>query len=322
MNLAERYPATLELAQAYSIHAPVMSLVPIISRGIAYAQQSNAIYKSLGDLWGQGQSSSFHGMVLYAGARFEEALEKFREAARLLERTGDYWELNIARYHISNTLHRLGDLPAAVAEAKRVHRSGLELGDVQATGICMHVWVQASGGQVDPEVVRVELDRQREDIQVTAQVMMSEGVRLLAQDRAEEAADFFDRAYRVAEKAGVRNAWTYLLLAWRATALRRQAEKNRDLTPERRDGLLNLARKVAKKAVKIARTFPNDLPHALRESGLIAAMQGRLTYARRCLDESLAVAEQQKEVRIRERLRQAESVCKEGWPRQGEIVDA
>ncbi len=127
MNLAERYPPTRALAQAYSIHAPVMSLVPYINRGIAYAQKSFLIYHSLGDLWGQGQSQNFHGMVFYVASRFEEGLEKFRAAERLLERTGDLWEVNIARCHSANCLYRLGDLPGAVTEASRVHRSGLEL---------------------------------------------------------------------------------------------------------------------------------------------------------------------------------------------------
>src|SRR5262249_2259775 len=71
MNLAEQYPPTAELAQAYSIHAPVMHLIAKFSRGIAYAQKSYAIYKSLGDLWGQGQSLHFHGHVFYAASRFE-----------------------------------------------------------------------------------------------------------------------------------------------------------------------------------------------------------------------------------------------------------
>jgi two-component system sensor kinase len=37
----------------------------------------------------------------------------------------------------------------------------------------------------------------------------------------------------------------------------------------------------------------NDLPHALRESGLVAALQGQVRKARQYLDESLAVAERQ-----------------------------
>ncbi|TMQ31201.1 MAG: hypothetical protein E6K70_23045, partial [Planctomycetota bacterium] len=76
MNLAERYPPTPELAQAYSEHAPAMSLIPYFRRGIAYAQKSLAIRKELGDLWGQGQSLHFYGVVLYASSRFHECIEK------------------------------------------------------------------------------------------------------------------------------------------------------------------------------------------------------------------------------------------------------
>src|SRR5690606_12644805 len=45
-NLAERYQPTLELAQAYSEHAPAMTLIPYYSRGIRYAQKSLEIRKS------------------------------------------------------------------------------------------------------------------------------------------------------------------------------------------------------------------------------------------------------------------------------------
>jgi two-component system sensor kinase len=293
INLAERYPPTLELAQAYSIHAPVMSLIPYVSRGIAYAQKSNAIYKSAGDLWGQGQSLHFHGIVLYVASRFEECIEKCRDAERMLERMGDYWEVNIARYHRARSHYRLGDLRAAVVEAKRIHQSGLEIGDVQASGVCLDIWVQASGGQVHPETLQTELRRPREDVQVSAQVMLAEGVRLFMLDRVEEAAKVFEIAHQTAEKAGVKNAYVFPLRSWLASALRRQAEKTSHWTPGTRQELLKRARKVARKALKVARTFQNDLPHALRESGLIAAMQGSIGKARKHLDESLAVAERQ-----------------------------
>jgi two-component system sensor kinase len=293
MNLAECYPPTLELAQAYSIHAPVMSLVAYFNRGIAYAKRSFAIYQSLGDLWGQGQSNNFHGMVLYTASRYEEAIEKLHEAVRLLGRTGDYWEVNIARVHIANSLYRLGDLAGAVAEAKRIHQSGLELGDVQATGICLDVWAMASGGQVNPDALRTELQRPREDAQVASQVIFADGVRLFRSDRAEEAAVLFERSYQVAAEAGVVNAWIVPHRSWLASALRRQAEKASPWMPARRTALLDRAWQAARKALKVARTFQNDLPHALRECGLIAAMQGSLRLARRHLDESLAVAQRQ-----------------------------
>ena len=43
----------------------------------------------------------------------------------------------------------------------------------------------------------------------------------------------------------------------------------------------------------VARKFKTDLPHALRECGLIAAERGDTRTARKFLDESLAVAESQ-----------------------------
>jgi signal transduction histidine kinase/CheY-like chemotaxis protein/tetratricopeptide (TPR) repeat protein len=293
MNLAERYPPTLELAQTYSIHAPVMSLVAIFKRGNEYAQKSQTIYKAFGDQWGQGQATSFQGIVFYTASQFEEAIEKFRQAVRLLERTGDYWEVNIARYHIANTLYRMGELDAAAAEAERIHRAGLEIGDVQASGISFDVWVRASGGKVSSETLKTELDRPREDAQGSAQVMLAEGVRLFMLGEFEEAATVFEEGYRNADEAGVTNSWVYPLRCWLASALRCQAEQTSPLAAGKRIALLSEASRAARQARRVARTFQNDLPHALREAGLVAAMQGSVDRARRYLDESLAVAERQ-----------------------------
>ncbi len=293
MNLAEQYPPTLELAQAYSIQAPVMSLLACFNRGIAYSQRSYAISKSLGDLWGQGQSLHFNGLVCFAASRFEECIEKCREAVRLLERTGDIWEVNIARTHIAASLYRLGHLDDASEEAKRIHQSGLELGDIQASGISLDVWVLASGGKVSQETLELELQRKREDIQVTAQVMLAYGVLFFMQNRLKNAADVFMQALQLAENKGVTNAWTFPLRSWLASALRREAETTSAWIPAQRRALVHRAGKAAARAVKTARTFQNDLPHALREAGLIAAMQGSVRRAKKHLDESLAVAERQ-----------------------------
>jgi two-component system sensor kinase len=324
MNLAERYPATLELAQSYSIHAPVMSLVGYFSRGIAYAQKSLAIYKALGDLWGQGQALNFYGVVLYAASRYEECIEKCREAIRLLERTGDLWEVNVARVHVAQCLYRLGELASAAAEAKRVHLSGRELGDAQASGFSLDIWAMATAGQVPPEVLQTELQRPREDAQVSAQVMAAEGVRLFFLNRLEEAAVHFQKSQRIAEKAGVQNAYVLPALPWLATTLRRQAETISNWTPERRQMLLKRARRAANKAVHVTRKFQNDLPHSLREAGLIAAMQGKIRRAQKFLDESLAVAERQgaKFEHAQTLLARGRVGLEVGWPNAREEVES
>ena len=232
MNLAERYPPTLELAHAYSLHAPAMTLIAAMDRGLAYARKSLAIRKSFGDLWGEGQSLHFSGLVLYAASRFAECIETCREAVRLLERTGDRWEVNMARYQIAASLYRLGDLRGAVQEARRVHQAGLDLGDAQAAGDSLDIWARASGGRIPAEVVRAELDRPREDIQVTAEVMLAEGVRLLlGEGRPDRRRASWSRPSGSSAETGIRNAWISPLLPWLATALRRDAERTIDVTP-------------------------------------------------------------------------------------------
>ncbi|WP_162275950.1 response regulator [Roseimaritima ulvae] len=293
MNLAERYPATSELAHAYSIHAPVMSLVGLFNRGVSYAEKSFAIYKSLDDLWGQGQALNFHGVVLFAASRYEEAIEHCSASIRLLERTGDLWEVNVARVHTAYSLFRLGNLASSAEMAKRVHLSGVDLGDAQAAGYSLDVWAQSTGGDLAPSVLQSELQRPRADLQVTAQVMLAEGMRLLCYGQTAEARAVFCDAQQRVEQAGLQNAYVLPLRSWIVTAARQQAEQTSPLCPQRRRVLLQQAANVARTAIRVARKFQNDLPHALRESALVAAMQGADRTARRQLDESLQVAERQ-----------------------------
>lgn len=293
MNLAERHEPTLELAQAYSEHAPAMSLIPYYDRGAAYARKSLEIRRTFGDVWGQGQSLHYYSVVLYAGSRFAECVEKGREAMRLLERTGDFWELHIARYQVAAALYRLGNLPAAIEQARRNYESGIKLGDEQASGISLDVWSRAAEGKVSQGMLAVEVARDRFDAQGQAQVMLAEGVRLIADHRAEEAAQVFEAALDKARRAGVMNAYVTPNLAWLATALRLQFEQYDGTIPARREERLIRAEQAARRAVRIARWFQNDLPHALREQAILLCQQGKTRRALRRLDQSLAVARRQ-----------------------------
>jgi len=294
MNLAERYSPTLELAHAYSIHAPAMGLMGLFRRGMDYALKSLKIYTSMGDLWGQGQALNFHGVLLYAASRFEECIERSQDAIKVLERAGDIWELNVARVHTAFSLYRLGDLKASADLARRIHFSGLELGDSKASGYSLDVWAYSTGGQVPADVLRAEIARPRQDVQVTIQLMIANGVCLFMKDHLDEAASVLERGQRLAEEAGLQNAYVLPIRSWLASALRRQAEKTPHESIMGRRTALTRASRVARSAVKIARTFQNDLPHALREAGLISALRGSQRRARKYLEESLLVALRQK----------------------------
>ena len=121
LNYVERFLPGRELAQAYSEHAPAMTLVPNMRRAIRYAEKSLQLRKSLGDLWGQGQTLVFYGVSLYAASRFNECIQKCREAVRLLERMGDYWQVH--RPVPDRRLLTTGRRREAVKEARLNHSS-------------------------------------------------------------------------------------------------------------------------------------------------------------------------------------------------------
>ena len=176
LNLAEQYPPTPELANVYSEHAPVMALLTLFQRAYRYATKSYDIRKELGDLWGQGQSLHYHGCALYAASKFDECIAKCREAVRLLEGTGDFWQVHIARYQIAASYYHLGEFESAIAEAKKNHESGLALGDEQASGINLEVWARACEGQIAENIVSTEVSRERTDAQGRCQVLLADAI--------------------------------------------------------------------------------------------------------------------------------------------------
>jgi two-component system sensor kinase len=292
-NIAERFLPTLELSQSYAEHAPGLTLVGYTQRALTYAEKSLEIRKAFGDWWGQGQTLHYLGVVYYSAAQYRKCIEKCREAIRLLERTGDYWQVHIARYQIAASLYRLGDLAGALEEAQLNYRSGLELGDEQASGINLDIWVRATGGALPEHILSQELGRLRRDAQGKAQVLFASGVRFLENGNLEQAEKFIQEAVSVADKAGVRNAYTLPFLPWLATTLRQQALRLKDQTPLRRQQLLERATAAAKRAIRSRWLCANDLPHALRELGLILALQGRIREAKHAIERSLATARKQ-----------------------------
>jgi two-component system sensor kinase len=293
MNLVERYRPTSELAQAYSEHAPGMSLIGYYSRGITYAERSLELRRSFGDLWGQGQSLHFYAILLYSASRFETCLEKSSEAIRLLQRTGDYWEMSMARYQHGAAMYHRGDLRGALADARRMHQMGVELGDEQAAGISLNLWALAAGGRLPAELVQQAMECPRRDVQGTAQVLLADGLRLMALKEYERAANRFREALAIAREAGVMNVYVAPNHVWLATALRCQAETySAGTTPKRRE-LLRQAAVAVRRALRTARSLQNDLPHALREEARLLALRGKIQRACQRFERSMAVAQQQ-----------------------------
>src|SRR5437764_1159348 len=72
---------------------------------------------------------------------------------------------------------------------------------------------------------------------------------LAGKRRLDEAIQMLRRAISIAERAGVRNAYTLPMLPWLATLLRERALQLPDHTPTRRKQLLREARRAVRKAI-------------------------------------------------------------------------
>jgi diguanylate cyclase (GGDEF)-like protein/PAS domain S-box-containing protein len=293
MNLAERYPPTPERAQAYSEHAPVMTMVPWYSRGTEYARRSLAIRRDLGDVWGQGQSLNFSGVVAYAASRYAECIEHCREAVRLLERTGDRWEQNTAIWHLVFSHHRLGELDTAVRLARELYADATAIGDQTAAGVVLGGWARAASGRVPAEYIRAELARDTGDAQTAAEVHLADGIRLLFGGDVDGGVARLREAAAIVADAGLRQEYVAPVKPWLTTALRMQVEQLDPLAVAPRRQALRHAGRAARQADRLARSYRNNRPHTLRERGLIAALEGRTRRARRLLGQSVAVAEAQ-----------------------------
>ncbi len=294
MNLAEKYTMTAELAQSYSEHAPVSTLLGLFKRGMLYVEKSLKIRRELKDLWGEGQSLNFYGTVLYADSQFQETIEKCRQSALILGRTGDLWEMNTAQWHVAYGYYRLGDLDRAIEISQHTYQAAFRIGDPHAAGICLSVWSKASGGRLPEEFLKDRLSHlDPNDIHTTSEILQAEGVRLLALQKVKEAEARFAEACEITNGSGMYTEYTVPAFAWLLTALRMQIQKTKTHEQKKRADLLKRAIKISRKALRLSQRFQNNLPHVLREKALLDAFLGRTLSAKKHFEESLRVSRKQ-----------------------------
>ena len=226
MNLAERYPPSIELGKTYAFHAITMTGIPMAERGIAYAQKAYEISVDNGDLWGQGKARSYHTFACIVLARFKEGVDTGREAVELLEQAGDVWESNMARMIATVPIYHLGDLKTAYLESKKAYEIGIETGDYSAVCISLLFWIPTNPKTIPPGAIQAELERHREDPLTIAGAVYARGLELLlCEDQPREAAQVLQDSQDQAKRLGLRNVCLFSAVSWKATALRIVAER-------------------------------------------------------------------------------------------------
>ncbi|QDV47403.1 Sensory/regulatory protein RpfC [Stieleria neptunia] len=315
MNRGECYRPSAGLAHAYSEHAPAMTLLGWYRRGIDYAKRSLQIRKDLHDVWGQGQSRNFMSILHYSFSNYEQCIHEASQAVAILERTGDYWEVHIARYQFAASLYRQGNLREALDQTRINYRSAVRRSDFQGTGNIVEVWARAALGNIPLDVLQIELKRNVDDAQRICEVKLAYGVYHFYQHGYAEAVNAFTEAVQIAEDASVVNAYISPCYAWRATALRRLLETEPAKTDAMRRKKLRELQSACRQAVRLANRYTNELPHALRELAAVSAFQGRTRRALRHFRRSLRIADQQgaRLEQIQTTLLHAELAKETGW---------
>ena len=269
LNLAERYPASAELGQAYSEHAPIMTMLPWYSRGIRYARRSHEIRLADGDIWGQGQSLGFTGVVQYAASQFEPARAACIEAIDLLTRTGDQWEVNTATWNLALCHLRAGDLDESARVASELHSSASRIGDQTSAGIALSVWTRAALGRVDGELITHQLAKVGEDTQTKAELLLAQALFQRNAGDLDGAAASIDMGIALVTGAGLRQEYVAPLFAWQATVLREITEQTSDYSGALRGSRLRDYRQACRRARRWARAYRNNA--AARAAGVRTA---------------------------------------------------
>lgn len=309
LNLAERYPPSRELAQAYASHGVAMVAMPMYERAISYARRGLEIRRKVGDLWGEGVALNFLGIALFTAGQYEESLSTCEAGAEVLGRSGDLWQVENCETHSLRCLLGLGRLREATDRARRVVEGDALLISKAAA---LEVWSRATNGRVPEEPIRELLEAPGEDVLRVQSALQSEGLRRLSRGEALEAVAALERAEEVNRKAKQRSVYVTPVPVLLARALRAAAAQR----PSEREGLLRRGLAAANRGLKLAEAFRTELAEALRERALIAAALGDVNRARKLLDRSVAVAEQlgARFQAAQSRLARGELGTERGWP--------
>ena len=292
MNLAEKYPPSLELGQAYAYHAVVITAIPLAERGARYAERAYQIHSEKADRFGMGKARSFRGMSLNALGRFSEAVESGREATKLLDEAGDVWEANMARIIMSYPLYYLGELEEAYHTARTALRVGLETGDFMAIAVALNFGCPTAPMFADEGMIQSEVERTREDPLSSCAIIQARGLELLhREDRPAEAAKIMKECNNLAQRRGFRNPYIFCGYSWIAEALRIVAEREAEGPAKRK--AIKKADKAANAALRITMLYKTSRVRALREKANVLTLSGKPAKALSYYDDSIKVAESQ-----------------------------
>jgi tetratricopeptide (TPR) repeat protein len=213
--------------------------------------------------------------------------QQLEAAIKKLQQTGDRWEENGARYHLALVYYHLGRLAQAAELARETQAIGVALDDRLAAGDNLFTWARASGGVLPWRALELEKKHANPDIQRACELLGAEAIMVMREGRYQLAQELLGQGIALYKARRAQSMYSAALPCWLLTALRLGAQSQSGA--ERRCSL-ERANKVLKPALRLAKSYRNNLPHTLREQALLLALMGKQQAAESALAQSLQVA--------------------------------
>ena len=289
LNRGEIYLPSKVLSQTWACHAMGLALLPLFKIAFIYSHRAFRIQDLLKDSWTKAQALNMYGLTLYCYGDNSRCISACTEAKKIFEIAGDRWEANIGNCNIAYAIYRLGNLSEASKLAKDSFLDAYEMKDLISAASCIAVWAKASSGAIPHELAKKQLDEDCQlESQPAAELCKALAIYYLSHNQHEEALKYAERAMNIARSSLVISEYTLSSMPWYLTVYR--------CTLGDFPNKVKIPRKIwsiAKKTLRKARLFKNNLPHTLREVGLFHAMEGSTNKALKYINQSVEAAKHQ-----------------------------
>ncbi len=284
LNLAERLGESPELANTYSSHGIVCSLIPLHRRALRYQLAGLKMRKNLNDRWGVGQSYGFLGVCCYYRGDLAQAIEYLRQSIQILEGMGDQWEIEAAYSHLGFCYVLLGELDTAEKLSRKLLELSKEIHDLKFIAVSQITLAQI-------ELIRGNLDHALStcdkalgvdaDNFTKAMAMRVRGQILLRCKRRDEAVRMLEESIELMREHSLRNE--YLVPNYIALAEAHLSDVGRILAMGKGTRRRYLARvkRYVNKGIRLAHLFSNHYGYALRVRAMYHRVAGDADRAER-----------------------------------------
>ncbi len=296
LNLAERVGPSRELAQTYSDHGIVCSIIPLHKRAHSYQEAGLAMRRSIGDDWGVGQSHGFLGVCCYYRGEWQKALQHFGESIRILDRMGDQWEVEAAYCHAAFTHRLMGNFPAALETLDTLLSLSEEIDDrkFQAFALFARSIVFSQRGDLDLAIESADRAIALEPDNLThALALRAKALALLRYRDPAQALEAIEEAAVVIRLNHIRNEYVVENQSTLAEVLIAGGERILASGERERRRQLRRIAPAVRAAVRSARLFPNSLGYSLRVRGVYHWLSGSIRRALADFEASRRVLVQQ-----------------------------